>query len=145
MDVVARSQQRRRLLRFATIGILLSFCVIGVSYYSVHPFNGVDADELANDLREELKTGSSIDEGKSWFASRRINHSEYMIGSWALPRCSFDPPVHSGSDLNVLHAEIPNRTLFDTATIDVYLLYDSNRRLVSTAVARDTPPRSLLE
>ena len=120
MDVTKRSGRRKRLIVLGVTAIVVCICGRVVSRYTTRPFNGIDVEQLDADLRASLSAGSTVEEGRAWFARHGIT------------------PTESERYLDFeQYASVPNSSLLDTAEIDISLRYDSDRRLRSAHVSRN--------
>lgn len=119
-DIRTASRRRKRLMILAVVAVTLCACVAGLVHFAIYPFNGMFAGRLDADLQASLSVGSTMDEGRTWFARQGIEPSETVLGV-------------SGY---LIFATLPNDTLFDTAEVHIRLRYDSQGRLRSTTVER---------
>ena len=132
MDATTASGRRKRLIVLGVTTVLLCVCAFGISHFAAHPFGGMGAEHLNADLQAGLPTGSTMDEGRAWFARHGIEPEERT-------RPDYDSPEwEAGLDakLYTLYARIPSNSLFETADIVVCLEYGSARRLDTATVGR---------
>jgi len=125
LDIRTASGRRNRLLALAVVTVAFCALAAGLSHYAAHPFNGMDAQGLDSDLQSSLPIGSSMDAGRTWFATYGIEPLETVLED-----------KETGCVSHLIYARVPNNTLLETAEIDIWLRYDTERRLKSAKVQR---------
>jgi hypothetical protein len=107
----------------AAIGMLV--CCSGITYYAFHPLNGIRVDRLEADLNQSLPDGSSWEQAEAWFASHGFRPLKI---------------AEKGGRIIGLGAQVPNDDLIESATIYIYVYFDTEGRLEKRVIYREIKP-----
>jgi hypothetical protein len=107
----------------AVIGLLL--CCCGVAYFAIYPLNGIRVDRLEADLNQSLPDGSTWEQAEAWFASHGFRPLKI---------------AEKGGQMVGLGAEVPNDDLIESATIYIYVYFDTEGRLEKRVIYREIKP-----
>jgi hypothetical protein len=108
----------------AVIGLLL--CCCGVAYFANYPLNGIRVDRLEADLNQSLPDGSTWEEAEAWFAAHGFKTKTIAEAN--------------GGRTVGLGAQIPNDDLIESATIYIYVYFDTEGRLEKRVIYREIKP-----
>jgi hypothetical protein len=107
----------------AAIGTLV--CCGGITYYAFHPLNGIRVDRLKADLNQSLPDGSSWEQAEAWFGSHGFRPLKI---------------AEKGGRIVGLGAQVPNDDLIESATIYIYLYFDTEGHLEKRTIYREIKP-----